>query len=185
MLRDVLQTLLNEIGTLIPTWRTDERVKAWADAIIAARDAIRESDCRPLFGKRVERRSDMNSDGRLAVFLHEDGDIGVIISSLDGLEDVEFCVPGVGGGHSPRTIAALRELAVAMHADNVADPARRGNNDFREAEPATPVASDLVKCARCNGTGQLDDGDMIGCWLVNCKDCDGKGVVPQRTSDGH
>jgi len=73
----------------------------------------------------VKRLEDMSSVGRLHLML--DGDSDVIVSvhpqTDDGLigngANVEFCTIGLGGGGSPRTYQALRELMKAMALDNL------------------------------------------------------------------
>lgn len=77
--------------------------------------------------RRVDRTEDMSARGRLRLFQQTDGDIIVSAQSeRDGLiqvgDSVEFCVPGPGGGRSPRTLAALRGLMDAMEADNRENP---------------------------------------------------------------
>lgn len=82
----------------------------------------------------VERIGDMCSaeqPERLRVLKQDDGDVIVAIITTSKVADVEFCAPGSGGGKSPRTIAALRALAEAIHADNEADPTRRGEGDWK------------------------------------------------------
>lgn len=72
----------------------------------------------------VERIGDMSPSARLRIIQQEDGDI--IVAIIPGIEegldrtmaDVEFCTVGMGGGHSPKTLSALRALAVAMAEDN-------------------------------------------------------------------
>jgi len=74
--------------------------------------------------REVKRLEDMSSLGRLHLML--DGDNDVIISvqeqTSDGLignsNNVEFCTIGIGGGGSPRTYQALRDLMIAMDEDN-------------------------------------------------------------------
>ncbi len=69
--------------------------------------------------KLLERLEDMSVNGRLRLWLQDDGDVIVAIMQDNGkMTDVEFCTPGAGGGGSPRTWAALRQLAVAMKEDN-------------------------------------------------------------------
>jgi hypothetical protein len=72
--------------------------------------------------KIVERVEDMSAVGTLQLIQQDDGDIIVSVSEdASGLRgpyaSVEFCLPGSGGGHSPRTHAALRALMEAMEAD--------------------------------------------------------------------
>jgi len=74
--------------------------------------------------KTVERLEDMSSRGRLRIHQQDDGDIIVAVQSeSDGLlqpgDSVEFCAPFSGGGRSPRTLAALKALMVAMEEDNI------------------------------------------------------------------
>ena len=67
----------------------------------------------------------------LAITIDADGDCIVSIGTGRGLPDrldgvasiVEFCTPS-GGGRSPRTLAAIRELKSAMEEDNVSTPSR-------------------------------------------------------------
>lgn len=66
----------------------------------------------------TQRFDDMSPDGRLQVFLEEDGDVVVGIVKEDIIVSVEFCSPGSGGGLSPNTLMALRQLAIAMEKDN-------------------------------------------------------------------
>jgi len=74
--------------------------------------------------REVKRLEDMSSVGRLHLML--DGDNDVIISiqeqTSDGLignsNNVEFCTIGIGGGGSPKTYQALRDLMIAMNEDN-------------------------------------------------------------------
>lgn len=73
----------------------------------------------------VVRKEDMSANGRLSLLREEDGDIcGAIIEDDGSSTDIQFCVPGTGGGRSPKTLAALHQLALAMLEDNRADPAR-------------------------------------------------------------
>lgn len=81
-------------------------------------------------GVPVERFEDMSTRGKLSILVQEDGDI--IVSVIpDSLEEfnrrglfqyAEFCTIGVGGGQSPRTLEALRNLIEAMEADNRKNP---------------------------------------------------------------
>lgn len=85
------------------------------------REAIRLSTDEP-----YERREDMSPDGKLQLFIQNDGDVIVqIVSRRDEewrMASVEFCSCGSGGGRSPRVLGALRELARAIAADNEAAP---------------------------------------------------------------
>ena len=74
----------------------------------------------------VERNDDMSPNNRLVVHQQEDGDmiIGIIPGSMEECnrmgfsQSVEFCTIGMGGGLSPRTLHALRNLMAAMIEDN-------------------------------------------------------------------
>jgi len=72
----------------------------------------------------VTRLEDMSAIGRLHLLLDADGDVIVHIQQQgdDGLigdcADIEFCTIGNGGGGSPKTYAALRQLMEAMAEDN-------------------------------------------------------------------
>lgn len=71
----------------------------------------------------VVRQEDMSPTGRLRVTQQADGD--VIVTATDGKGNqtsVEFCSITSGGGQSPRTLKALRDLYIAMELDNN-DPA--------------------------------------------------------------
>jgi len=70
----------------------------------------------------VERRDDMGN-GKLRLVVDGDGDVSVaLVLPGYGFLDVEFCVPGTGGGKSPRTHRALRALFDAMVADEKERP---------------------------------------------------------------
>ena len=70
----------------------------------------------------VTRAEDMSPDGRLRIIQQDDGDIIVTVVP-DSHErrpsaSVEFCSVGSGGGRSPHTVKALRDLMAAMRKDN-------------------------------------------------------------------
>ena len=73
---------------------------------------------------RIERNEDMSRDGKLRLIQQEDGDIIVsVINSEDKfMPSVEFCSIHCGGGRSPHTIKALRNLMKAMKKDNEQTP---------------------------------------------------------------
>ncbi len=85
--------------------------------------------------KDVGRYGDMHPDNHLRVGLDSDNDVYLSVWGNHGA-DIEFCVPGAGGGKSPRTREALIALMVAIEADNAETPAL----DFwaRRATGATP-----------------------------------------------
>ena len=77
----------------------------------------------------VERYEDMSPDGRLRLVRQPDGDVIVAIipplSSDSPMVVVEFCSVGSGGGQSPNTLAALRDLMEAIRRDNEEQPQKR------------------------------------------------------------
>lgn len=75
----------------------------------------------------IVRKEDMSVSGRLRLLRQEDGDMCVAVIDDEGNQAaVEFCAPVSGGGKSPKTLAALRALALAMMEDNEHDPSRSG-----------------------------------------------------------
>jgi hypothetical protein len=83
-----------------------------------------ETLCMPV-NEFVARKEDMSANGRLRLIKQDDGDICVtVIPGDDRSMGIEFCAGGSGGGHSPRTLAALNALAIAMIEDNKAEPSR-------------------------------------------------------------
>lgn len=75
----------------------------------------------------VVRQEDMEI-GWLRLIVQEDGDVCLTVG--DGRKmavGIEFCTVGTGGGRSPRTVKALRELAQAMYLDNLENPLDRGS----------------------------------------------------------
>ncbi len=77
----------------------------------------------------IKRHEDMGG-GSLLLFKQEDGDwiirlVGRNIAGNLTTGSIEFCTPMTGGGASPKTWAALENLAQAMMEDNAA-PSRFG-----------------------------------------------------------
>lgn len=89
--------------------------------------------------RSVERFEDMSPTGKLRLIEQDDGDM--IVAIVPDVEEsnrngrlpvslsVEFCTFG-GGGQSPRTLDALRDLMTAMVLDNgvsqLRDAAKKG-----------------------------------------------------------
>ena len=77
----------------------------------------------------VERYEDMSPDGRLRLVRQDNGDVILAIIPPIGsgrpIVDVEFCSIGAGGGQSPNTLRALRDLMEAMRRDNIEQPQKR------------------------------------------------------------
>lgn len=83
---------------------------------------------------RQKRKEDMSKSGTLEVFLDNDNnDIHITVFEDNGngqievMASVEFCCVGTGGGQSPHTMKALRQLAKAIELDNQENPSRSGN----------------------------------------------------------
>lgn len=80
--------------------------------------------------ERARRKEDMSPDGFLDVFIDtDDNDIHVTVcgEGHDGemvIASVEFCCTGMGGGKSPKTREALRNLFKAIKEDNAQSPSR-------------------------------------------------------------
>lgn len=81
----------------------------------------------------VSRKEDMSPSGQLKILIDVEGDIHIAVFSDDGdgvienFASVEFCSCGIGGGKSPHTRKALRDLAKAMELDNYESPIRAGD----------------------------------------------------------
>ena len=90
--------------------------------------------------KNIERRDDMSPNNRLVVHQQEDGDmiVGVVPGSMEEFnrmgfsQSVEFCTIGMGGGRSPKTLYALRNLMEAMEEDNRDRPIGERTNSQSE-----------------------------------------------------
>lgn len=75
----------------------------------------------------VSRQGDMGEGLKLQLLKDGDGDIIVsILPANHRFSDaaLEFCVPGSGGGTSPRTFEALQALMKAMELDELNRPQR-------------------------------------------------------------
>lgn len=102
--------------------------------------------------KHAERFEDMSPRGRLRIWQQDDGDMIVEIVPDPGKEitygdSVEFCAAGAGGGGSPRTLDALRDLMWAMADDN-ADAAcarRKGEDGLSGREAGLSIAAPVLK----------------------------------------
>jgi len=95
---------------------------------------------------QVKRFSDSGPRDHLCVLRQDDGDICLEIycngpGMLNtGFIGTEFCLPGVGGGQSPETVKALRNLIAAMEKDNQDHPQNRGKD-----EPFTDRKADRIE----------------------------------------
>jgi len=94
---------------------------------------------------------DMSPDGKLTVFMQEDGDVLLRINSPSKEEaaTVEFCGYG-GGGKSPKVREALIKLADAIEETNL---------------PVAPSQAVEPKSKCCNADSGLDEGNL---WCVAC-----------------
>lgn len=80
--------------------------------------------------RSVERRDDMSPHDKLILHQQEDGDVivGMFIDPNNSdfrptcFPSVEFTFPGAGGGRSPRTLRALKDLITAIELDNTENP---------------------------------------------------------------
>jgi hypothetical protein len=82
----------------------------------------------------VARNEDMSPNGLLRLIKQDDGDVIVVVvpdeeNSTAFGNSIEFCSCGGGGGKSPRTLKALRELFLAMQEDNKECPWRNPDRD--------------------------------------------------------
>jgi hypothetical protein len=87
----------------------------------------------------VDRKEDMSPDGYLRLTMEQDGDIIITVASgganggLEQFADIQFCTTFGGGGASPKTHKALRELMQAMAEDN-RDGKEHRRQEFSGAE---------------------------------------------------
>ena len=105
----------------------------------------------------VIRKEDMSVEGQLRVTVADDGDVHVSILGKTGTSKVvEFCSTGAGGGGSPRTLKALRDLFVAMALDNEdqACSARQGPVGVGVSEP---IPHELLRVQARSGQQTADD----------------------------
>lgn len=136
--------------------RDGEDRKAWDGKFVSAEvrrvigllDAVLAASPAPaaVHGINAKRFGDMGT-GCLRLIPQEDGDMGICIVGDDGtMADVEFCVPGIGGGRSTHTLAALRALSHAMTLDNKERPitAPAGPEQSSAVAPAAVPESESV-----------------------------------------
>lgn len=75
---------------------------------------------------KVTRYEDMSTKGRLTLIWQEGGDIALNIVDENGrMAGIEFCNSVTGGGQSPNTVKALRDLFQAIEKDNKEHPITR------------------------------------------------------------
>lgn len=96
-----------------------------------AREAAAKQEDNILNGPRVPfntfiaRKEDMSQNGRIRLFKQDDGDMCLAVIDEHGQSaGVEFCTGFGGGGKSPKTLAALNILALAILEDNANEPFR-------------------------------------------------------------
>lgn len=118
----------------------------------------------------VGRYGDMSQFAHLRVGLDGDNDVYVSVYDDKGGASIEFCVPGIGGGASPRTREALIGVMVAMEQDNAADPLRdwwkaRSVAPAPVEQPATTEESSAVErqgeWERCQSIAECPDVDAV------------------------
>ena len=101
-----------------------------------------------LYGQEmIERKDDMSFNGHLTVSVQPDGDMCVSIydSEREQIASIEFCQPGMGGGGSPRTHAALRELFVAMVEDQAVETNSSRNGRFEVDNAVTSLIMNALE----------------------------------------
>lgn len=92
-----------------------------------------------------ERHGDMDSGAKLRLRHDRDGDVLVICDGYDQMTGrpasvaVEFCRPGLGGGRSPRVLAALEHLMREMAIENEASPFAPNASNEGPALAAVPL----------------------------------------------
>ncbi len=102
--------------------------------------------------KQVKRTEDMSPDGYLKLIWQEDGDI-IVVAREGGADaglgnSVEFCS---SGGHSHRTLDALRELYRAMEADNRGGyVTHRREQRHQDRAGRCGECDDLISRCECN-----------------------------------
>jgi hypothetical protein len=87
--------------------------------------------------RTVYRKEDMSANNWLSVTIQDDGDMIVGMFAEENMgtggtsfPSVEFCSISAGGGRSPRTLKALRELFYAIRLDNEENPIDGQPPDF-------------------------------------------------------
>lgn len=121
---DDAANLLLASGIKLSETREGAAVLEMARAYAKEQEAKLDSPRMPI-NVFVARREDMSCNGRLRLIKQDDGDICVAVIENDGtMAAIEFCTPGIGGGKSEKTLAALNALAMAMIEDNAASPSR-------------------------------------------------------------
>ena len=98
-----------------------------SEVIGALRKLLAEQAPKPVIpcGEFIARKEDMSQSGRIRLMRQEDGDMVIAVIDDEGnMASAEFCVTSAGG-KSPRTLEALRGLALAIMEDNQNDPSRK------------------------------------------------------------
>ncbi len=97
---------------------------------------------------QAERFEDMSPRGRLRILQQDDGDMLVyVIEDPDSQKNgasagVEFCT---SGGKSPKTLAALRSLMLAMAEDNADRPTCHRRGEFGlGVEKSAPAINEML-----------------------------------------
>lgn len=109
-------------GTPFAETRAGEEILRLAQKQIDSDAAVLQSESSILRNVLIGRRDDMSPTGRLLLLKQPDGDVCISVVFDDRRAGLEFCVPGVGGGRSPRTFDALNQLMLAMQADGAETP---------------------------------------------------------------
>lgn len=116
------------------------------------------------------RKEDMSPNGHLVLFMQNNGDMLIQIENNEGVfANVGFTMPMIGGGASPRTFEALKQLAIAIALDNVESPVRKGDRDMSgscvtDAVQRYPVAlrkADIDNFETINHAGMMGDLALV------------------------
>lgn len=120
------------------------------------------------------RKEDMAPKGYLALFMQKNGDMVIQIEGDDSMgtgafASVGFTMPMIGGGASPRTFEALKQLAIAIALDNAEAPGRKGDGDASaqcvtaavQRYPAALRKHDIVNFETLKYAGQMGDLALV------------------------
>ncbi|MFL9611054.1 hypothetical protein ACKF11_13285 [Methylobacillus sp. Pita2] len=105
-----------------------EDTREGAKIIAFLRQLANDENRAPIMPMNVSigRKEDMSANGRIQLFRQDDGDVCIEIIDEEGTRaGIEFCTSFGGGGRSPKTLAALLNLGLAIMEDNEHDSSRQ------------------------------------------------------------
>lgn len=127
------QALIGELSVLVmpsdalkaSSARQQERVE---EAVKQAKDAYFQGWPEGIEKRELHKRiGDMHPTDCIRVMADVSGDACLaLVTEERGMQTIEFCTPGAGGGRSPRTRVAILRLAQAIKLDEEADRIRKG-----------------------------------------------------------